>query len=1009
MAVLPKQNVVVTLRGMNQKVAGTIPAPGVLETCENLVSRRGDGQGAFEFVRRNGLTQFANASATESRLASFGDGLIVSGSGGFRSYSSALGSLSSFVAPFRPLEVDRTDIYAPEPLASGASSPVATSLDVSFVGNIGLWIWINESGAVKYVIRDTLTDVILASTTAVGSGATHARSVAMGGKFYIFWNEAASSNRIRAVSIDATSLSVGTVTTVIAAPLAASDYDIFAGFDATHIALLYRKSAGTYTRVLLDSAYAQTQSTDDSTAANQPNVGMCWFVAQDSFASGSIFYATINSTNFARVQRINATTLANQATFSDTSGDLATSVNWTGYVNATGTNGVLVSEIPLSPVYLTYIRTSQSGSSTTGGFGAGLASRAFYIGSEPFFLTLYNSASGALAPQDTYFLCKDGNFVRMCAQALRGKAGRLENGHLSSAVVDGGGLVASTGVHVAGRYVVAAETNSGAVSLQYGVTDMAFRDLGYRSGAAVEFGGALVFPGAQPLEFDGSRQSWGDIHEPGFLLYPEPPTLVEGAAASGSIPPGVRSYVARYKWVDVNGQVAYSATSTPAQITTANVNSSVQASVNGHALGARQNVQIEILRTPKDGTGDEYFRVSPSTFAGAAGSVITYTDTASEATLAAGVPLAQGQGAEVENTGLPGVTDIKEHKNRLFAIDAEQPWRIRFSKEYVPGTGLGWFDGFVINTPQNTGPIYALASFDGHLIAIKRDTMYVIDGDFPDSNAAGPPIPLPALIPTGVGTTDPRSVIVTGLGVMFHSRKKGFWLLNRSLQAVYIGAQVEATANTGSVVVSGATVTGDETHVRFTSEGGTTFVLDTYFLELGTPVWTTFTGQPCVHSITHLGRWYQLTSDGKLKVENDIWCDGTQPGEQGSFTPGAEYFAKMTIKDINFAGILGYLRCWRAQLLGQWFGAHKVRMTVFDNHRDVSGDQYDFDATVNPDPYMMEARIRRQKVTSKRITIEEVTTGSQQTQGAAWTALAFSVGVKPGMSRLPQTKTMTGS
>ncbi len=1007
MAVLPKQNVVVALRGMNQKVPGTIPAPGVLETCENLVSRRGDGQGAFEFIRRNGMTQIVQSGGSNGRLATAYDGLLLRTSNLIEAYSSALGRLTSFSPNFRLFEVDRFDIFAPDAQSTAASSPSATSRDTAFYQGIGCWVWIDELGALRYVIRDTASDAVLASGNLVFSGATHARCVAMGGKFYVFWNEAASSNRIRAQSIDATTLIGGATTTVIAAPLAASDYDIMAGFDATHIALLYRKSAGTHTRVLLDSSYTQTQSTDDATAANQPNVGMCWFHANDASTSGSIWYATINSANFAKVNKISATTLANQSTFSDTSADLATSVNWTGW--AGGGLSALFSEVPASPVYKSYVRRSVSGSSSIVAYCA-LASRAFFASDlSPNVLLLYNSASSAPGPQDTYFLANDdygtGKFT-VVGQALRGKAARREDGHLSSAPADSSGVN-----HIACQYVVSVESATGsALQIQYGVTDLSFGLGGYRTGGPIEFGGVTLCPGAQPVEFDGSRGAlWGDLHEPGFMLYPEPLVLVEGLAASGSIPPGTRSYIARYKWIDRTGQFAYSAWSTPVAITTVNVNSSVQATAWAHSVGARTLVQIEIARTPNNGTGDEYFRVTPATWAGTTGQTQTFTDTASEASLQSGEPSDRSATAEVEPTGLPGVTVFCEHKNRLFGVLSEQPNRIAFSKERVAGRSTEWFDGFVIDTPQNTGPIYALASFDGHLIAIKRDVMYVIDGDFPDANAGGPPIPLPYLLPTGVGTTDPRSVIVTGLGLMFHSRKKGFWLLNRSLQAVYIGAQVEATANTGSVVVSGATVTGDETHARFTSEGGTTFVLDTYFLELGTPVWTTFTGQPCVHSIVHQGRWYQLTSDGKLKVENDIWCDGTQAGEQGTFTPGTEYFAKMTIKDINFAGILGYLRCWRAQLLGQWFGAHKLRMTVTDNHRDISGDVYDFDATVNPDPYILEARIRRQKVTSKRITVEEVTTGSQQTQGAAWTALAFSVGVKPGMSRLPQTKTMTGS
>lgn len=1002
---LPKQTAVVTLRGLNQSAPGTIAAPGELELAENVYVSRGQ-PGAFEFARRNGMTQIGTISyGAGSRLGSMAEGLLLRGPNTLEDYSTIMGTVGPFFSKFVPLELGRNDLNTPSPIAVGASSPVQTSLDVAFYQTTACYIWIDENSAVFYLIYDNVSKVVLSTGTLVASGATHARCVVLGTNFFVFWNEAASSNRIRAVSISATTLAIGSVTTVIAAPLAASDYDIFTGFDSTHIALLYRKAAGTYTRVLVDAAYALTASTDDATAANQPDVGMCWF-AQATFP-GNIAYATINAANGARVQTINATTLASVSTFSDTDASLATSVNWTG-VMANGTIPLLFSHIPGSPVYQTYVRESGNGFTQPIARSVGLASRAFVISSSIYIWCLYNSASGAIEPQDTYVLydLTNGAPASCVAVSLPAQAARLTSGHLSTAAMD------STGVtHMLGQRVISAESSAGALAIQYGISDISIGPISQLTGGAINFGGVELWPGATILELDGSRQSWGDVHEQNFIVHPEPVILAEGAPASGSVSPGTRSIVAVYKWLDRNGQIARSSPSTPVAITTVNANSSISVTANTHKLGYRQYVEIEIYQTPLNGIGDQYFRVSPSTFAGVATNLTqVFISTASEATLAAGEELVPSSaGGELENVGPRAANVLCEHKNRVFGVISEQPHRIQFTKEYVVGTSLGFFDGFVINTPETTGRIYALASMDGHLLAIKRDCAYVIDGDFPDADGGGPAMPLPLLIPTGVGTTDPRSVCVSELGVHFHSRTKGFWIIDRGLSAQYIGSQVEAQANTGSVVVSGAAVMSNLTQVRFTSEGGTTFVLDTFFAKLGNPVWTTFTGQPCVHSINHLGRWYQLTSDGKLKVENAFWRDGSQPGEQGTFTNGTEYFGKVTISDINFAGVLGLVRVWRGQILGEWKAGHNLKITVYDNHKTSVGDTYTFTATSNPDPYMMEFRIRYQKVTSKRITIEEVTTGAQQTQGALWTAVAFSLGVKPGMSRLPQTKTMVGA
>lgn len=1030
MAVLQKQTAVVTLKGLNQKSPGTIAAPGELELAENLIAKRGSGQGGFEFVRRNGMTVIANNiyATPGSRLASYQDSLIAlttpyqfgdgsNTAGKFLAYDPdnaralTLG-VAGFSASLAPMRISRSGIANPtNPAVSGAVTPTSSSLDLAYVGNVALYTWIDETSTINYSLRTTKGVSLRTGQLEVG---TNVKCVALGTAFYVFWKNVAGD--IRGASFAATGYSPGTLTTVIAAAstLAGTDYDVQTGFNATNIALMYRASAANHVRCLLSTTFVVGTSITDATVANQPTAAMCWF-PQSAFA-GTLYYATVNTVNGAKVQSINSTTLAITATTSEPT--VTAAANITGYVYF-GVP-VLVYEITnaVSHRHSVFCVPAVVGNGIS---GFGLASRCFYVNGVPHTWGLYNSSAGAIAPQDSYGLIGlnyDGD-MKIVGKAATGIAGRQATLHLSSVGTDSDGVQ-----HFLGQQANFVDSATGAaLTLQYALSDIGVSNAEpYERGAPIAAGGVLLIPGSQVSEYDGSLMqggySYANVREAGFFHYPEPPTLAEGAAASGSMAPATYSYVAVYKWTDRSGQVTRSSPSTPVAITTVNVNSSVTVTTDKYRALSRFQCQLELYRTPGNGDGSEYFRVTPAVLIAPAGGIGTqaFTDVASDATLAAGEPyVPSAAGGELENAAWPVMHVLCEHKNRVFGVMSEEPHRIAFSKEYVPGTGLGFFDGFVISTPQNTGPIYALASMDGHLIAIKRDTIYVIDGDFPDANGGGPPIPMPTVIPAGVGTTDPRSVVVAGIGVMFHSRTKGFWLLSRSLQVSYIGAQVEATANTGGVVISGASVMSDQTQVRWTSEGGTSFVLDTYFLELGTPIWTTFTGQPCAHSINHLGRWYHLDKTGagsalgRLKVENAIWCDGTQLGETGSFTPGTEYFAKLTVADINFGGILGFVRCWRGHLLGEWFAAHNVKVTLTRNHRSIAENPFTFNATADPDPYMMEFRPRVQKATSLAVTVEETTTGSQQTQGAAWTALAFSVGIKPGVSRLPQTKTMVGS
>ncbi|MEP6652758.1 MAG: hypothetical protein ABJA82_05340 [Myxococcales bacterium] len=1018
MAMLQKQTAIVTLKGLNQKSPGTIGAPGELELAENLIAKRG-GQGTFEFVRRNGMTTIASIpfGGTGFRLASYNNALVILGPNvSFSSgvslyqYDSASGTI---IVPNGSLDettsgvvIGRDSLSVPAALASGASTPTQTSLDIAYIGNISLYVWVDQANGLNYALRDTASQAVLAFGLIVSSGVTNAKCVSLGTSFYVFWKEA---NAIKATSISSTTFAVAAASTVVAAgsALAGTDYDIQAGFNGTNIALMYRASAANHVRALLTTAFAVGTSVTDAVAANQPNVAQCW-ITQQAYA-GNLYYATVNTANGSKLQTISATTLTISATISSPTTTAA--VNVTGFVPTGGTPRLIIEVTDALPYRhnLVMITTGDVGNRQ---YNCSLASRAFYLAGFPYLIGLYNSASNALTRNDTYLLIplSGGATPAMgfaAGKALPAEAGRAETLHVCSVVPDTAGMM-----HFLGKNVIAAESATAAsLVIQYGLSDLSFESGSSKVGGSVAFGGVLYSPGGQLSEFDGSGDKLTCSREQGFYTYPEPPSLAEGAAASGSIQPGTYSVVTFYKWIDKLGQVARSAPSTPVAITTVNANSSIVETSEVYKFLTKLVHHMEFFRTPKNGDGSIYFKATPAVYtAFSTGTTQSFVDTASDPTLQASeVYTPSNAGGDLENIQAKASAVICEHKNRLFGVVSEQPHRVQFSKEYVPGTSIGFFDGFIINTPEATGPIYALASMDGHLIAIKRDCIYVISGDFPDATGGGPQIPLPTVIPAGVGTTAPRSVVVTSHGVMFHSITKGFWLLNRSLQVSYIGAQVETQANTGSVVISGASVMSDKTQVRWTSEGGTSFVLDTYFLEQGTPIWTTFTGQPCVHSINHLGRWYHLTSDGKLKVENAIWCDGSQPGETGGFTPGAEYFGKLTVSDINFGGILGFVRCWRGQLLGEWFAAHKLKVTLQRNHRNVNENPFTFDATANPDPYMMEFRPQIQKATSLTVTIEETTTGSQQTQGAAWTALAFSVGTKPGVSRLPQTKTMVGS
>jgi hypothetical protein len=1029
---LRKQPVTVLLQGLNQKAPGTVGVLGQLEVAENVRIGKGSST-SFELIRRNGLVEVADTLGSAFgnvpvRAASYGGGIVVQHDlGGLEQYAPSTG-VFSYVSRLvhGAFGLTRSDLQTPLKSASGTQVPTQAWRSVSFIGNRACYVWVDQDGALQYAVRDVGGSPLFAGTT-VATGATVSKIVALGTNWYVFWKEA---NQIRAAVISSTTYAAGAATTVVTAggggAFGGTDYDIQTGFDATHIAIMYRSTAGTtHVRALLTTAFAVATTVSDAVAADQPDVAMCW-LSQPTFG-GSLFYATLNAANGLKLQTIDSATLAITATTTQAGAPVTNVKNMAGGSYLSGAYPVPFAAIDtqaVDGVGVTHRRVTLANAAFTSSPVSGacaLASRVAYVGNQPIVAVLYNStqlAGTPVANQATLLFYALNDVSAVAVKALPGSAG-------ASATFDTTALSRDSSGRLHGLFgrAVSVDTVTGEVVLQYSLSDIGVATEGSTVGAPMTLGSVALFPGGELWEADFTPAyvgvESGSYHEQGFRVKPEIPVLIEGAAASGSIAPGTRSYVVRWKWTDSSGNVYRSATSTPLAITTVNANSSVAVWIYGGNSMASPNrlyPQAEIFRTPMNGTGDLYFRVTPSVFTADAqtlGAVTSFTDTASEATLAAGEPFDASDTAELDNIAPPALNDLVEHKGRAVGISAEQPWRLPFSKQWTPGTSVAFTDAFFLDTPDSTGPVYKVMSMDGHLIAFKRDTIYVFSGDYPAADGTGAPIPEAVQLPVGVGTEQPRSVVLTDLGIIFYSSKRGFWLLNRSLGVDYIGAAVETTA--AGQTVSGATVHPTFPEVRFTTEGGTTFVLNTYFTRVaGQPIWTTFTGQPCVHSIVHQGDWYLLTSAGKLLKEDlTRWQDGVALGG-GAFTGGTAYTRRVKVADINFAGVGGFGRVYEGTLVGEWYSSEKLKITITDNHRSIdpatglpaAENPFTYDATTNPDPYQLDFYPAIQKVTAMDVQIED--TADFQGQGSAWTALNFIVGVKGGAFKQGVSHGMSG-
>ena len=1023
---LRPQPVTVVIPGLNQKAPGNVAALGTLRRAENVRIDKGQN-GGLAFRRRNGLVQkatMANGSLGAFRMVSYQGSILASladpAVGVPQRYIPgaspmvAIGDANSFNS-LPTMRVAVSPLETAFKATSGAQTPTQSSLDMAIYQDTACYVWVDQDGIGRYLLRNGTTGATLAVGSFSGA-ASKSKIVLLGSTFYVFWKEA---NAIKATTINATTYAVAAASTVYAAGvlLAGTDYDIQTGFNATNIAILYRKAAGAYTRALLTTAFAVGATADDATAANQPDQALGWFSQPAPLTNGSLYYGTMNAASGGKLQTIDKATLAITAT--GTYGAAIANVdNMTGYWDGTVirmlvdyryTDGGGVTRHSVRQVF-------NGGASELDG-ASGIASRVFFTSPttapHPCVVFVYASAqlTGTVAsPQPTYMVVTmGGQGLQEIARVLPLKAGPQTTLAISSVPTDSSGVW-----HFFGRRVVSAETDTGVLILQYGIVDAALEQNSDLIGGPIVSGGLAIWPGSDLFGTDQSPTA--PMQALNFPLKPEIPVLTEGAAASGSVAPGAYSVLVRWKWIDSAGQVLRSATSTPVSITTVNVNSSIIVNYFPPMANVGRNyIHTEVLRTALGGAGDEYFKSTPAVYTGnvdGGNSGETYVDTLSDVQLQAGEPFAafSATGGQLPPVAPPALNGVVEHRNRVCGINAEDPQRIECSNEYSPGTTYTWTGAIVLLAPE---PVYGLASMDGHLVGFAKEKIFVWSGDLPDARGEGPTLPLYSLIPSGVGSDQPRSIVVTDMGVLFYSSKRGFHLLDRSLSVSYIGGAVETAAS--GQTISGATVHPTYPEVRFTSEGGTTFVLNTYWTRVaGTPIWTTFTGQACVHSITHNGKWYLLTSDGKL-LEEDLtrWQDGSAVGS-AEFTAGATFNRALEIADINFAGVNGFGRVYEGALLAEWFASEKIKITTTANHRrtdpstglPATDTPYTFDATVNPDPYVAPFRPAVQKVTSMTVLIED--TAEFQTQGAEWQALNFIVGVKGGAYRQSSGHYMAG-
>ncbi len=449
-------------------------------------------------------------------------------------------------------------------------------------------------------------------------------------------------------------------------------------------------------------------------------------------------------------------------------------------------------------------------------------------------------------------------------------------------------------------------------------------------GQPAPYGDVVSISGGTPYSYDGATTS-----EQGFVCSPG---VLTRAAGAGVLPAGVYGYCVVWEWVDAAGQFHRSAPSPVFNVTSGGgAASSNVISTDGVPFSARQGIiTANLFRTVVNAATPIFYRVpiapidvSPATTSSRVAFADDATSDVSLQTPSSTRPPCYTHtgllGTAVARTGPPSMTSIISHQDRLIGVgdDGKTIW---VSGQQITGDGIWWssFAGF--QYPQQRGPITALASMDGRLIAWTRDEPSVLYGQGPPDNGQGGGYNTSPIV-SDVGCISQRSVVVTTGGAIFQS-PRGLERLNRSLQVDnYFGARIEDTLGANPVITSAVIqqATGRVVFSCLPTEGSSTGTAIEW--DLTNQLWTV-----CPRIIFGMGIQSAVNVGGPgqapiytwVSPGGTMWQDTPASAlENGGYKPG-----RLLTPWIHVQGLTGWQHVDTLQILAKANSGHDLRVRV---------------------------------------------------------------------------------
>lgn len=754
-----------------------------------------------------------------------------------------------------------------------------SNINGAALGTLQVYAWEDSRGGVRYSVFDGSTNLV--QDVLVAANAARPRVVVFGNNFLLFYSIGGTT------SLHYRIIAQGTPTLLGAQVLFTSDMNVVPNYDVvtidTQVFVVYYDDTNTITIQFLNTAYVISAKTFIAEDADN-----CVTVNTDD--SQRLWISYSDNTNI----RTTAYTFNLNLLLAPTTVEVLA-----GIVNATGTvvNNTLTLfyEVTAAATYNHFIKKNTVtvagvvGTATVFKRSVGLASKAFLNNDVSYVNTVFDSTL-----QSTYFtISEDGSIVAKLNEDL------------------GGVLINNTCL-----------TNVDLIGTQYlfpnQIKDALFSENGTLytlrgvNASYLDFSSENKFQNAELGELHivgGLLQSYDGVSvvEHGFSIFPENVTFVANAGG-GSMSDGTYQYQVTYEWTDNLGQIHRSAPSLPLTVILSGGGSSqsVDIIIPTLRLTAKTLVTCVVYRT--ESLGQIFYRtssISSPVFNNTAVDTVTFVDTNADATILSNDPI-YTTGGVLENIAPPSCSAIAVYKNRLFVLTEDN--EIWYSKKRIEGQPVEFTDFFTITPNDFGGRVKALGVIDGNFILFKRPRIEYFSGEGPNDTGTNVDYGDPQLVTTDTGCDNINSIESTPNGLVFDS-PKGKYLLDRSLQASYLGAPVE---DFNGLDVTSSALLADNNEVRFLTNDNIALVYNYYFDQ-----WSSFTNHGGEDSAIWNGTYVYLKANGQVWVQSSAYQDNNLP-----------IVMKVTTSWISFAQLKGYQRVKQMMLFGEYISKHKLDVAI---------------------------------------------------------------------------------